>query len=148
MIRRAIIPDIHNIVDLVLEYAKDGQQIVEYDAETISELVYDSLFKENCAVLVAIDRGLLVGAIAGLVSPYWLNRNISVLTECWWFVAKDKRSSRAGIRLLKELWTWGKQMGATAVAMSSSGRDEQAMVDTMYGKLGLSLVDKNYLGRL
>lgn len=60
-------------------------------------------------VLVAEDENGLAGLIAGIKTPHLFNPKILVLSETFWWVSPQRRTSRAGVLLLKAFMDYGKQ---------------------------------------
>lgn len=66
---------------------------------------------EKHLLLVADKEGTgPVGFIAGLISPHIYNPEINVLTETFWWVSPEHRGSRAGLMLLNEFVSIGKEV--------------------------------------
>lgn len=115
--------------------------------------VYDQFFAwiddSNTSVFVADEGGVIQGAIVGQVAPWFFNNNILMLIERCWFVPERYRSNKSlGGRLFLALKRWGKEMGATVLLLASTVRDESDSVCAFYERIGVRLVDKNYVGRM
>lgn len=76
----------------------------EYSRAKLLELIDQHLF------LVAIEdlRGP-VGFICGLSTPHFMNPDIQLLAEMFWWVVPECRGSKAGALLLNKFIQWGKE---------------------------------------
>jgi len=143
MVRLATKEDIDILADMALEFAlpfeHDRISIKMFMARLISSPAHILMVSED-------DRGI-TGSIAGGTSPWMFNFDITVLHEMWWFVPKKFREHRSpAFPLFKALMKWGKDEGATMRVISSTEREESPRVIKFYKKLGLTLMDHNYVG--
>jgi len=81
---------------------------------------------EFTTLLVAEHEGEVVGSIAGVMSPWFLDFSQLVITEQWWWVDPDHRGNKVSMGLLDEFVRWGKEKGASKliVATIDSGKEE------------------------
>lgn len=54
------------------------------------------------------EIGPLVGVIGGMLTPHFYNKNLTILTEMFWWVDEKHRKSRAGHDLIKTFIAAGK----------------------------------------
>jgi len=64
---------------------------------------------ETHFVRIASRKEVRLGFIAGIVAPHLFNPSIRNLTELFWWVAEEHRFTAAGLLLLDEFVTWGKE---------------------------------------
>lgn len=62
----------------------------------------------NHLFLISENNGVASGFICGLVTPSIFKKDITTLTELLWWVAQEYRHTRAGLLLLEEFISWGK----------------------------------------
>jgi hypothetical protein len=63
----------------------------------------------SCYVVFIAERaGIPLGFIGGIVTPHFLNPNIRVLAETFWWVQEEHRGSRAALLLLNAFLEYGK----------------------------------------
>lgn len=75
----------------------------EYKENFLNNLV------DNHACFIAEDNGVPQGFIAGFITPHFLNPDIRLLSELFWWVPEKFRLSRAGLKLLDRFLAYGKQ---------------------------------------
>lgn len=97
---------------------------------------------ERHLVLVA-ERGTeLLGFIGGIVTPHFMNPDIQVLTETFWWVSPEHRRTRAGLMLLEAFVGYGK---ANAQWTQMTLEHESPVADRCLTKRGFQLKEHSYL---
>jgi hypothetical protein len=97
----------------------------------------------NRAVFIAIRDGEPLGLYAGYLSKYYFSDEL-VANDIAWFVIKEKRGSRVGLRLLSCFETWAKDRGASEVRIGYSTDINPVAFDSLMQKRGYSRVGANY----
>lgn len=98
---------------------------------------------EKHLVLIAEKEGVgPIGFIAGLLVPHIFNPLIRCLTEAFWWVKEEFRSSRAGYLLLMEFIEFGKQNADWILCTieEHSPINQEALTDR-----GFKLKERNYI---
>jgi hypothetical protein len=85
-----------------------------YPGQEEAERKLEVLIK-NHVCLVAPD---VRGFIAGLLAPHYMNDEIVVLTEVFWWVPKEHRRSRVGYQLLKRFTEHGRKVADWVIVTS------------------------------
>lgn len=153
MIRPATYQDIPTLTDMVLEFFSNDELAdtgLTPDRDTIEFFIEDLISSDMHVIIVAEADGLIVGSIAGGITPWMFNANITMLAELGWFIPKQYRKKYPvmAMKLRRALQGWGKDNGATVLAMSSTTREESPRVREFYAKTGLRHMDSNYIGKL
>tara|TARA_R110000822_G_scaffold21552_2_gene68081 strand:- start:175 stop:627 length:453 start_codon:yes stop_codon:yes gene_type:complete len=97
----------------------------------------------NRAVFIAIRDGEPLGLYAGYLSKYYFSDEL-VANDIAWFVIKERRGSRVGLRLLSCFETWAKDRGASEVRIGYSTDINPVAFDSLMQKRGYSRVGANY----
>lgn len=141
IVREARQKDIDWILSELKEFSDEyGTQVVLYDEFHAREGV-KTLVKQH-VVYLAEDKEGPKGFIAGFVAPHVYNPNLIVLSECFWWVPKKHRGSRAGLLLLRKFVKWGKEN----VDWILFGIESQSPVNPdCLIKRGFKLHERNYL---
>jgi len=153
MIREASYSDIDQIAGLVAEFFSCGNLEgtgLSIDNDSVLDFITDVLDSKTACLFVCEKNGIIIGVSAGLVRPWELNKNIVILEEFWWFVPDKYRKENqiAAFLLLKKLFGWGKSMGATVKTISSNKRAESESVMAVYQKMGMTMTDSKFIGRM
>ena len=140
-IRPATILDTNWIVSQGIEFLK---------WERPDKPVNEGMLYVKCAeimahgfILVAVEKGELVGMIGGTFSEgYWYPDETHLIESFWW-VIPESRKSTAGIRLLKEFIKIGTEEGASHIVMSMESISP--LNDDAYTKRGFELKSKAFV---
>lgn len=83
-----------------------------------------------------------VGLIAGIVTPHLYNPKIKILAELFWWVEPRHRRSAAGLLLLEDFISWGKENSdwITFGVMTNTPVKEEALLER-----GFALTERSYL---
>ena len=93
-------------------------------------------------LLVAEEKGKLVGFIGGLCGTHFYNPKIKTLAQIFWWVIPSKRRSRAAVMLLDEFVEYGARFFDHVTLKLSVKAD---FGGHSLGKRGFKLVDRTYL---
>lgn len=93
-------------------------------------------------VRIACDDEQRLGFIAGYHTPHPFNTNIKVLSEIFWWVAPERRGSRAGAALLNDFETIGR---ATADWVVLSLEHKSPLREVQLLKRGFRQVERSFL---
>lgn len=137
---------------------KDGQALCELGAMMHSESSYSELefkptrvletFKaylndDNRACFIAYEEDKPVGLYAGYMTKYYFSDEY-VANDIAWFVTKEKRGTRVGLRLLDMFENWAKERGASEVRIGYSTDINPKAFNSLMQKRGYNLVGANY----
>ena len=110
VIELATFEDIPELLPLLRRFSMSASEKYSLYPETdeVATTILERLvYSHPC--FVARRNGKVIGCIAGLLSAHLFNPRIRILTEAFWWVEPQYRSSRAGLLLLEALMTWAKQ---------------------------------------
>lgn len=88
------------------------------------------------------ELGPVVGLIAGMYSDHFYNKKLKVLTELFWWVAEDHRSSRVGHDLVKKFIDVGK---AKANLITLCILEKSPVKDSSLRFFGFKPVEKSFV---
>lgn len=115
-------------------YGKDE----EYNKKLILSFITDHIF----FVAVTSDTNSVVGFISGLINNHIYNPSIKVLTESFWWVVPNHRTSKAALLLLNKFVEVGKEI-ADWVVMTVE--DRSPVNERTLFKRNFKLIEKSYL---
>jgi GNAT superfamily N-acetyltransferase len=98
-----------------------GELNIEYDArsalETLEFIVHSPL---TVALTVHEDTAnKVVGTIAGIISPWLLNKNARTLQELWFYLQEAHRGPRLARHTMAAFEAYGRKAGATHCIMGT-----------------------------
>ena len=149
-IRRAIKTDYDVVAKLLQEFhaAAAGEEIVPFDFEsarkTVDHLNNLDTHSARGAVFVADDDGAIVGTIAAVLIPVFVNFNVTSCHEAFWFVSSSARSSGVGLSLLYELEGWARRQGAKTLTMVSWHGSQHEAMNNVYTNMGFRPMEYHY----
>lgn len=108
-----------------------------YNSAIISKLISEHLF-----LICEHDQDGSVGFISGTMAPHFLNPNIKVLSEVFWWVRPEYRMSRAGLLLLNAYVDYGKE---NCDWVTITIEDKSPINDKSLIKRGFKLKEKSFL---
>lgn len=143
-IRAAIPDDINWIMGQLQVFARFlGTKKSIYPSNT--QYVHNFLTKmiHEHVLLIADKEGIgSIGLIGGVAVPHFLNPEITVLSELFWWVDEAHRGSRAGLMLLERFNKWASD-NTDWVSMSleeKSPVNEKCLI-----KRGYAPIERNFL---
>ncbi len=100
---------------------------------------------------VAEVGGRVVGAVGGLLGPWYLSRSQTMCHEVWWWVDHEHRGA-AGLALLRAMEEWAEEQGAACVQVASppsltEGHTAGAVV-RWFDALGYQWLESSWVRRL
>lgn len=113
-------------------------------ADTLHRLAVND---ESC-LLVGEVGGEVLGVIAGVASPHYVNAAHTTTQELFWWVDPAARHTRVGLRLLQAFEDWAKQVGANTLFMASTATLTPDKLARFYQRKGYGAVDVNYAKNL
>lgn len=136
---------IEDIESISLELAKFSEhystKLPPYkDKETSAKILKNMI--ENHLFYVALDGDEVVGFIAGFVCNHIYNPDIKTLAEAFWWTKEEHRRSGAGLQLLEEFVSWGKE-NVDWVLMTIE--DETPIDENLFFNRGFKFKEKSYI---
>ena len=124
---------------------------IPFDREAVRDVLArlgegDSLLPEATAtVLVAEDKGEIVGGIVGVLTAAWFNPQSRIATELAWWVTEAHRGGTAGIKLYRAFEKWAEAHKADAIVMSDLVIDGETPAAQLFEKLGYVTVERSHI---
>ena len=139
MIRVATIEDMTEIISMGKAFIESLDFPVPHDINDIAQTIYELLINPDAVIF--IGEGGMVG---GELQPYYLKRDIKLVSERFWWVDPDKRKGGLGGKLREAFEDWARANGATLGAFMTvgTGGDESLKSD------GYFLTEKIYWRQL
>lgn len=116
---------------------------LEFSEDRLREIFDLYLRDPNRVVFLGLMNGEACGLYAGYLAPYYFSREL-VANDIAWFVVKERRGSRLGLRLLGAFEQWAKERGASEVRIGYSTDINPSAFDSLMLKRGYSRVGGNY----
>lgn len=107
-----------------------------------SKIIMDGMF------IVAKEDGKIVGAIAGLMSPFIFNHNFNVAVEMLWFVMPEYRKTGIGDQLLNALETKAKENNCVMLTMCHFHNEQSKKLGKTFEDKGFALSEFSYVKKL
>ncbi|MGB3898197.1 MAG: hypothetical protein WA973_06550 [Mesorhizobium sp.] len=96
--------------------------------------------------LMRSSKGLVLtngtGAIGGIMSPGWFQKDALIMEECFWW------AGRGGRDLLREFVARSRAMGATSIMLSTLDNERTGAVDRIVRRFGFQPVERRYTMKL
>jgi GNAT superfamily N-acetyltransferase len=144
LIKDAIQSDVPQIVELARKFhAVSGYENIEFDEETVENLLSASIEQGLCPIGVVDDK--IVGFLAGLSYPAILNANVMVGTEIAWWVEPEFRGKKIAIQLLLRAEENARAKGLYCWSMMCLEKLNADGLENIYERLGYEKAERTYL---
>jgi N-acetylglutamate synthase-like GNAT family acetyltransferase len=142
--RRALPEDLPGMLSLIKEmHAETSFRTLSFnEAKTATEIL-SCILSPNMLVVVAEDRGQIVGIVAAYLDSPIFSDDLVVYDHVW-FVGQAARGSMVGPRLLKLVSEWARLCGAKAVFVTLGSDVSQERVGKLVERLGYSRLGGYY----
>ena len=146
MIRTALSQDIPEMARLGrLFFNESGYSILgDYSEKSVKESLTTFLESGQCVLIVAEEDDEIVGIAGALIFPLYLNQNIKMSQELFWWVHPEKRGT-----IGKEMLTYmEKQLegnGVNALIMICLENLNPSLTGKLYERRGYKLIEHNYM---
>lgn len=109
IVRIANLTDIKWILEELKKFYEfyGSKKLVDFDNENYNQGLIANLVN-NHLFLISESNEVRTGFICGVITPHYFNPAMSTLSELFWWVTPEHRSSRAGAMLLSEYTLRGK----------------------------------------
>ena len=138
MIREAQISDFPEIIRMGREFAKSIG--IPLDDESTLDTA-ENLIESDSSVLL-IDEGVMAGVMA---YPLYLNKNIVVAQELFWWVDEDKRGNGTGREILEAMENWARGVGANQLTMIAMSDTSPEFIEQVYLRDGYKPFEKTFV---
>lgn len=144
LIKDASQSDVPQIVELARKFhAVSGYENIEFDEETVENLLCASIEQGLCPIGVVDDK--IVGFLAGLSYPAILNANVMVGTEIAWWVEPEFRGKKIAIQLLLRAEENARAKGLYCWSMMCLEKLNADGLENIYERLGYEKAERTYL---
>lgn len=143
MIRPATFDDVDAIVDMSAKFyaTTTYPSFARFDVMSVASLA--RFLISDGVMLVYEDRGVVVGMVGLVVSPFPMNAAVSLATEVVWWVEPNHRDTGAGVALLRAVAPACRALGASAIQMMDMA-DSPPHAATLYERMGYHLTERSY----
>ena len=147
MVRVATVKDIPKIIQMAYGFYNEAlkQHNLGYKTKDYEKYILFLLDASFTEVFVLEKDGEVVGTIAGIVSPWFMDSNDVILTEQWVWVESENRGNGAFDKLLNALVSWGKGLGANKLSMISIGNGTEEQVKKFYTDRGFQYMETHFI---
>ena len=151
------IPQITDIGRQFYSFANFESFRLGFDEESVRNLCLALMKKDplnGCVIVADKDEQRIVGTIAGIIAPFFLNHSQMIVTEHWWWVEKDFRGKSFGGKglqkhLLDALEWWARKHNASALGMVAlGGVEKERALKRYYGRLGFRHIEAQFIKEL
>ena len=117
-----------------------------YSEESFHRLACNMMDDPKLAVIfIAEEEGKPAASIGGLLSPWLLDLDQKQLTESWFWVNEEFRTSGIAKKLIKRFISYGKQVGVVNVHMISLKNNYQKALNRFYTGLGFVELETTFM---
>jgi GNAT superfamily N-acetyltransferase len=150
LIRNAEFCDMEQLLKLGVEfhkYAELSKFGLGFNRKNFSGVLVHFMSNENCCLLVAEMDEKIVGSIAGMVAPWFLDPGQLNASEHWWFVSPEYRGT-VGLELMVNLEIWAKAKGAKCLAMAGFAEKRLPGLTRLYRQKGYRPLEMHFVKEL
>ena len=147
MIREAILSDIPRIVEMSVGFYNTAVKDKGLGFSPIDLYKYtESLIRNEIGGVFVLEiDDKLVGSIAGIITPWFMDFSTRLVMEQWWWVEPSYRGNEQSVLLIDALIKWGRSRRANKIMMVSIGSDKEKAVQRYYRRLGFKYVETQYI---
>ena len=127
----------------LLMHAESSYSKLKFSKNKLLDIFEMYLQDDNKVVFIAVDGDKPLGLYAGYISEYYFSEEL-VANDIAWFVVREKRGTRIGLRLLDCFEHWAKERGSSEIRIGYSTDINPAAFDSLMKKRGYSMVGANY----
>lgn len=94
-------------------------------------------------VLMCEKDGTLVGTIGGFAQPHYLNPDLRVFNEVFWWIIEEHRNGKPALLLFNEYVKLGKEKGCQLITLSKLAHS--GVKDSFFEKKKFKLLEKSFV---
>lgn len=123
---------------------------IEYDARSALETIEFVIHSPLAVALTVCDdeSGCIAGTIAGIISPWLLNKGAQTLQELWFYLRPAYRTPRLARNLMAAFEAYGRKAGATHCIMGTHLHARERALDRFYKATGYKHLEHHYVREL
>ena len=129
------------------EYAELGKWGMGYERVLFADVLVGFMTNENCCLIVADVEGKVVGTIAGMTIPWFMDIRQINAQEMWWYVDPEFRGT-VGPELLNWFELWAKKRGAKVICLAGFYEKRLAALERLYGRRGYKPMEVHFVKEL
>ncbi len=149
MIREATVDDIPVLVEMARKFhshANMEQWGLTFDPPSMGVYIEMLIFLQTANIFVLEEEdGIIVGSIAGILNPWFMDYSIVLVNELWWWVEPGSKGTKA---MKEEFYQWAKSRGTTKKIMNSISGPKEKVVQRYYKMEGLQYMESMFIGDL
>jgi GNAT superfamily N-acetyltransferase len=143
-IRRARIDDLNELMAHGREFIAYHPAKLKWNPKHVRKLVTDLIF--NHIVVVAMDKGKVIGGIGGMLQENPFDPDEVHLVELFWWVGEEYRKGRVGLDLFKAFEEVASVLKATSIIMTTTSLTPT--LAKVYERKGYENYEMSYMRRL
>jgi GNAT superfamily N-acetyltransferase len=128
-----------------VEYTEYGS-FLKPTIEELEQVVHRMI--DGGVVFIAKDGDKMAGMMIAAMTSFWITPSTKVAAEFAWWVNKEYRGGRAGLKLLHAFEEWAKENGASVVVLSDLVINGDEPLKNLVGKLGYTLTERTHVKRV
>jgi len=151
IIREAHAGDVPELSAMGLRFYRAGkfsEKKLDFNTQSLCEFLFFLITAEVGLLLVAEKDGKIIGSIAGIIAPWMLSFQQSTITETWWWVDPEYRTTMAGVKLLREFENKARGLGVSFCMMGTHDVYTEDKLQRFYRKLKYKHLEHKYIKEL
>lgn len=143
-IRKAKHTDIPKVLPLVRAFHDETLKPFGMGFDPVSVEQTIRTFIEHHVGLVVEKDGEIVGVIGGAIIPSFTDYSVKIFAESIWYVLPAHRGAASGIKLLRLVEDYCRNVGITKVVMIGMSNDDIDRLGSFYARMGYHEVEIHY----
>ena len=116
---------------------------LHWNHEKITNWFYNNVRNPKSFVMCAYDGDVLAGVFVGGLSEFYFGNDVQAY-DLLWYVGKEYRGSRTGLRLLKMFESWATDLGADRIQVGISSGLSMDRTGALLERMGFSQIGGLY----
>jgi GNAT superfamily N-acetyltransferase len=121
---------------------------IQFCPASMADTFHRLAVNDEACLLVGEVGGEVLGMIAGVATPHYVNAVHTTTQELFWWVDPAARHTRVGLRLLQAFEDWARAVGSRTLFMASTATLTPDKLARFYRRKGYGAVDVNYAKNL
>jgi hypothetical protein len=146
MIRKAVISDIDNLREIILEFIDKGWKEYNFKIGSRFEETIKNIIKDKF-MFISIKNNKIIGLICGVIGKSMFHDNQLITQEVLWYVSKKYITglNTIGYKLLKEFEKEAIKRNSSFISMTHIGNLNVDYMNKMYLKKGYRVLETQYI---
>lgn len=116
---------------------------IHWNPEKVNTWLHNNVKNPKRFVMCAYDGDKLAGIFIGGLSEFYFGNDL-LASDLLWYVGKEYRGSRTGLRLLKMFQSWASDLGANKVQVGISSGLSMDRTGALLERMGFSQIGGLY----